>query len=126
MGTLSKANKPTVDRRFDIVPVSEWGCDVKLRSLTETEYHDFRDSTLSRAGKDVEVNARIMRACLLAACIVDPEDDKPFLTVDELMDRNARAIALLFRRAAQLNGMDDEDIADVLKNCERARPAVSP
>lgn len=121
----------TDDRRYEIVPVPEWGGSVRVRSLNEPEYHAYRDSVLVRAGREREVNEKTMRACLCAACVVDA-DGKPIFTVDDLTGgkdpskgKSAHAIALIWKCAAKLCGMDDDDIEDLLKNCETGPRAGS-
>ncbi len=129
MEPLTKDNAKRIvekdDRRYELVPIEEWGCTVCVRSLSEPEYHDFRDSTFKRGTKDREVNERIMRACLCAACIVDPTSKDPIFTVDELKSKSAHAISIIWRKAAQLCGMDDDDISEILKNCEAGQRAGS-
>ena len=121
----------TDDRRYRIIPVPEWGGSVRVRSLNEPEYHDYRDSVFTRAGKDREVNERTMRACLCAACIVDA-NGKPIFSVDDLTGgkdpskgKSAHAISLIWKVAAELCGMDDDDIEDILKNCDAGQHAGS-
>lgn len=119
------------DRRYEAIPVPEWGGNVRIRSLSEPEYHDYRDSVFTSAGKDREVNERTMRACLCAACVVDAEG-KPLFTVDDLTGgkdpskgKSAHAIALIWNVAAKLCGMDQDDIEDLLKNCGTGQAAGS-
>lgn len=129
MEKLTKSNADAVkakdDRRYETIPVEEWGVEVCIRSLTEPEYHEFRDATLTRAGKDRKVNEPIMRACLCAACIVDPETLQPIFTVDDLKGKSAHAISLIWNVAGKLCGMDDSEAEDILKNCETGRRAGS-
>ncbi len=117
------------DRRYEIVPVPEWAGEVRVRSLTEPEYHAYRDSVLTRAGKEREVNELTMRACLVAACVVD-ESGQTIFTVDDLTGgkdptkaKSAHAIAIIWKKAAQLCGLDEDDIGEILKNCETGQRA---
>lgn len=117
------------DRRYETIPIPEWGGEVRVRSLTEPEYHAYRDSVMMRAGKDREVNELTMRACLVAACVVDA-DGKTIFTVDDLTGgkdpskaKSAHAIAIIWKVAARLCGMDDDDIGEILKNCESGQRA---
>lgn len=117
----------TDDRRYEIIPVPEWDGSVRVRSLNEPEYHAYRDSVLMRAGREREVNEKIVRVCLVAACVVDA-DGKTILTVDDIMGgkdpskaKSAHAIAIIWKVAGRLCGIDEDDIAEILKNCERAQ-----
>lgn len=123
MELLTKENAKSIlardDRRFALVPVEEWGCIVRVRSLAEDELFDYRQSVLTGAGKDREVNQRIMRVNLCATCIVDA-DGSPLWTAADLSKKSAHAIELVWTAATKLCGMDQDHIDDLLKNCDAA------
>lgn len=125
MEPLKKANAnytaDCIDRRYEYIPVDEWGVVVTLRSLTEDEYHNFRDECI----KNSKVDERILRATLLSWCIVDPDDGSRLFSANQLAGKSSHALAVLFRVAARLCGMDDDDIGEILKNSASARPDVS-
>lgn len=132
MGLLTREQVVACDdRRYEVIPVPEWGGEVRVRSLTEPEYHAYRDSVMTRAGKDREVNERTMRACLVAACVVDEAGQTIFKVEDltggkdETKAKSAHAIALIWKLAARLCGMDDDDIGEILKNCAAGQRAGS-
>ena len=79
MPLLSKDDIQAVDdRKTETVAVPEWGGDVLVRSLTESEYDDLQDSFYSREGKAKSLTFRLraVRIGIAAACICD-ENRKP-------------------------------------------------
>jgi hypothetical protein len=96
--------------------VPEWGGEVWVRCLPSMEKDRF-DTRVSAGGK---VNLENFKARLVAYCLCD-EDGHP-LCVDPEKDaeslgrKSGPAITRLYRVAARLNRMRDEDIEDARKN----------
>lgn len=98
--------------------VVEWGGWVRIRTLTAVERDVFENEVVQRNGRDTRVNARNIRAKLVAATLVD-EEGKPLFTladVEALGQKSAKALDRIFARASELAGMRPEDVEELAAN----------
>jgi hypothetical protein len=123
--TLSKADiVSVVDIKTVEVEVPEWGGSVAVRELNGLERDAFEQSLMKvdAAGKRTPDLAN-MAAKLCAWCIVDGETGDRLFTdeyVHELANKNAQALARVFKVAQRINGMGAEAVEDAAKNSPAA------
>lgn len=124
MGLLSREQiLAATDRRFEDVPVPEWGGSVRVRSLTGAE-RDRWEAACQVGGK---FSIDRLREKLLAACIVSDEG-KPLFSEGDiglLAEKNAAALTRLFDVARRLNGIGAQDVEELTKNSETGLSAGS-
>jgi hypothetical protein len=113
------------ERRWDFVTLHD-GEQVKLRSITQRELREWRQSWKK---KDGTVDARKFAysdEALLALCIVD-EEDKPVFTLDDAFkgifdDWDTQDTGLLIEAASKLCRLTrdsvDEDVESAIKNSQ--------
>jgi hypothetical protein len=103
------------DRRFEIVPVPEWGGDVRLRSLTGAERDEFESATVQQVGGQQRVNTRNLRARLVALCAVDGDGLPLFDRSDviKLGSKSAAALERVFEAASRLCGLTEDDVKEL-------------
>jgi len=93
------------------VHVSEWKCDVYIRSLPLGELQAWELACLRSKGEGVED----YRTRYLAKCLVDA-DGKEVFTSDQLKRISGTVGARLFKIAQKHNDLDDKEIEDIGKN----------
>lgn len=113
------------DRQFESVPIPEWGVTIVMRSLSAAEKDVWEDSILKmktvgkgKKKKSVRrVDAKNLRAKLVAACaVVSADDVTPVFTeadLDALGAKNAVPVDRLFEAAQRLTGITEEDEEDL-------------
>jgi hypothetical protein len=110
---LAVQDLPTVE-----MEVPEWDCWVRVRTLTSGERDNFEAEITAVNGKNTRVNARNIRAKLVAATVVD-EEGRPLFglaDVEALSAKSAKALDRIFGRAAELAGMRDADVKELAEN----------
>lgn len=98
--------------------VPEWGCWVRVRTLTAGERDSFEAEITMGNGKNARVNARNIRAKMVAATVVD-EEGRPLFglaDVEALGQKSAKALDRIFGQAAALAGMRDADVQELAEN----------
>lgn len=98
--------------------VPEWGCWVRVRTLTAGERDNFEAEITMGNGKNARVNARNIRAKMVAATVVD-EEGRPLFglaDVEALGQKSAKALDRIFGQAAALAGMRDADVQELAEN----------
>ncbi|HUU97758.1 MAG TPA: hypothetical protein VM487_18640 [Phycisphaerae bacterium] len=109
----------TQDLPVEVVPVPEWGGEVRVRTLTGAERDEWEvECTRRRAGDRVDIRGVMARLVVRSAM---DEEGRPLFTVadvDALNRKSARAIGRLFKVAQRLSGLTDEDVQVVAKNSE--------
>lgn len=104
------------DRRYEIVPVSEWGGEVRVRSLTGRERDNFELSLSD--GKKGETKENF-RARLVALCAVDA-DGKPLFTnkqqVIMLGNKSVSALQRVFDKCNEMNGFSEQDVEELTED----------
>ncbi|MEV0237559.1 hypothetical protein [Nonomuraea sp. NPDC050786] len=101
------------------VSVPEWGGEVRVRTLTGRERDDFESESVTIKGNKREMKTNL-RARLVVKCAVD-ESGAPLFTPADVMklgQKSAPALERVFEAAAKLNGMTDEDVADLEGNSD--------
>ncbi len=110
---LSAQDLPTVE-----MEVPEWGGWVLVRSLTAGERDNFEAEITQMNGRNTRLNARNIRAKLVAAVVVDDEG-RPLFTlgdVEALGQKSAKALDRVFGKAAELAGMREADVQELAEN----------
>ena len=95
------------------VDVPEWGGVVEVRRLSAYERMAFRNTVISKAGDDVNVDTQRAQILLVAMAMSDP-----VMSEDELGAKAAVALDRVYRVAADLNGMTDKAVEEMVKNSE--------
>lgn len=104
------------DREIRALYVPQWKRTVWLRTLTAREADVFEVSCMGKKNSnDALINARA-RYAMLVCC---NEDGSPLFKAGSegrLGAKNAGALSLIWDEGRKLNGMTDEEKADMLKN----------
>lgn len=110
------------DRKYEDVPVPEWGGEVRIISLTGVGRDDFEASVVEDRGKDVKVNTRNLRAKLVAATATDESFNLLFTPdqVSALGEKNGAILDRLFTVAQRLAGMSKSDVEQMVGNSDAA------
>lgn len=112
------------------VAVPEWGVDakVRVRGMTGVERDEWEASNLERRGKRMVPNLANLRAKLITRCIVDDEGDRIFSEADAdlLGAKSAAAINRIYEVAAQLSGITDEDLEELVEDFGKTPGSGSP
>lgn len=103
------------DLKTEVVKVPEWGCELKVKTITGTDRDAWESSITNSAGK---VTTENIRAKLLVRCIVDDAGARLFTDADAdaLGGKSAAALDRLFTVARKLNGLTKEDVEELAKN----------
>lgn len=103
------------DLKSEDVAVTEWGGEVRVRTLTGTERDAFESSLVQDGGKRDLSN---LRARLLSLAIVDENGARLFSEADIplLGGKSAAALDRLFEVAQRLNGIGEKEQAALAKN----------
>lgn len=111
------------DLRSEIVPVPEWGGDVRVAALTGTE----RDRFETSFGDGKTKNLDNVRAKLVAKSIVDEDGQRIFSDADvvKLGLKNAAALDRVFDVAQRLSGLTKQDVDDLAGNSDAAPSGAS-
>lgn len=108
------------DRKFEVLPVPEWGGDVRLRTLTGRERDEFESSTVQTNKKGQQsANLVNIRARLVSLCIVDENDERIFPSKTDihlLGDKSAAALERVFSKCNEMNGLTNEDVEELAEN----------
>ena len=104
------------DREFVTVDVSEWGGQVRLRSITVKERDAYEASLFEQRGRDRKMNLDNARAKLIILCAVDGEGSRLFTKEDltALARKSAKPMDRLYDAARKLCGISDEDAEELV------------
>lgn len=105
---------------YEIVPVPEWGGDVRVRSLTGSERARITKATTVTDSKGTSIDFARMQALAIVAGCVD-EDGKQLFVADDVPALNAKSSKALFRLfqvITRLSGMDSEAEEAAAKNSD--------
>lgn len=111
------------DIKAEIVYVPEWGGDVLVQALTGTERDLLEQSTIEQRGRtNIRNNFGNFRAKVVALSCVDEDGTRLFSDSDvaALGRKSAGALQLVYNKAAELSGMTDRDVEDLVGNSENA------
>lgn len=106
------------DLPVEELEVPEWGCWVRIKTLTAAERDNFEAEIVQRNGRDTRMNLRNMRAKLVAATVVD-EEGRPLFTladVEALGQKSAKALDRIFTKAQELAGLREADVKELAEN----------
>lgn len=100
------------------VSVPEWGGDVLIRGLTGKQRDAFEASMMERRGKTMVPNTNNIRARLVAWACVDEEGQRLFNDGDitELGEHSAGVLDRVYKVAAKLSGLSDDDVEELEGN----------
>lgn len=106
------------DVKVEELEVPEWGGWVRVKALTAAERDMFEGDVVQRNGKDSRLNARNIRAKLVATAVVDEAGKNIFTVVDveALGQKSAKALDRIFAKASELAGMRDADVEELAAN----------
>jgi hypothetical protein len=109
------------------VAVPEWGGTLRVRVLTGTERDAVEASTLQGKGKSQSVNLSNFRAKLCARAIVDEQGKRLFSDEDiaALGKKSAGALSRVYNVAAELSGISEADVDELIKNSASGQSADS-
>ncbi|WP_436772071.1 hypothetical protein [Yinghuangia sp. YIM S09857] len=113
------------DRKWEDVPVPEWGGEVRLLGLTGTERDAYEASfiRLGPKGNPIGRNLKDIRAKLLVKCLVD-EDFERIYTDEETKDvgnKSGAVIDRLYDKAKVLSGISEDAAGAKAGNSERGQ-----
>lgn len=111
------------DSRTDTVQVPEWGGEVIVRNLSGTERDEFEASIMQQNKKGTLVmRLANARSKLVVAAAVDENGDQLFRDEDvhALGAKSAKALQRVYDAAAELSGLKDEDLEELVGNSDAA------
>lgn len=106
------------DLQSEEFPVPEWGVTVWIRSLPSGEFEGYLASMMDKDNKADRKKLAQSKAGLLVRCLYDANGDKIFNNgdIDVLAAKNAKVVARIYTKAAELNGASPEAVEDAEKN----------
>ena len=98
------------DLNCEDVHVPEWGGSVRVRTMTGKERQQFQKS----AHEDGEPAGDFMEL-LIVACTVDKDGNALFTSddVSALSEKSAAALERVFKAAAKLNGLTQDELDEI-------------
>jgi hypothetical protein len=105
------------DIKYQVVPVPEWGGDVRIRSMTGADRDAYEQWMISR-NTDSGVKLDNLRARMAAISIVGDDGERLFADDDiaALGKKSAAALGRVFDAVTALNVIAPADIEAVAKN----------
>ncbi|MER7963609.1 hypothetical protein [Streptomyces ardesiacus] len=104
------------DRKWEDVPVPEWGGTVRLLGMSGTERNAYQSSlvVLGPDGKPSRMNMADQLAKLVAKCLVGEDFERLFTDkeVKALGAKNGAVLERLGQVAQRLSGLRKEDVED--------------
>ena len=106
------------DQKIEEIEVPEWGGWLRVKSITAVERDVFEGEITRTNGKNRSINARNVRAKLVAATVVDEAGKNLFSLsdVEMLGQKSAKAMDRVFGKASELAGMREADIEELAAN----------
>jgi hypothetical protein len=106
------------DIESEIVKVPEWGGEVKVIGLTGIQRNEYEQSLVIRKGKDVSLNMKHAMSKLVMLSCVDENNEKIFSEgdIEILGTKSGKALSRIYKVAAKLSGLSDEDMDELTKN----------
>lgn len=107
------------DTEYEIVPVPQWGGEVKIKGLTGTEVDRYEQSVLRlRKGKQ-DLALQNATARLVAWCMVDENNSRLYQNEDEVKElgkKSGVALQRCFDVAAKLSGLRPGDVEAMVES----------
>ncbi|GHI91272.1 hypothetical protein [Streptomyces olivaceus] len=104
------------DRKWEDVPVPEWGGSVRLLGMSGTERNAYQSSlvVLGPEGKPSRMNMADQLAKLVGKCLVGEDFERLFTDkeVKALGAKNGAVLERLGKIAQRLSGLRKEDVED--------------
>lgn len=107
------------DRKVVEVDVPEWGGSVGIIVMSGKDRDSYESELLNRRDKNGEISeVKGLRSSLLSKGLVDEEGKALFdsKTITKLEDKNAAVLDRLFRKAMEVNAIDDGSMEEAEKN----------
>ncbi len=106
------------DLKSEIVPIPEWGGDVRVRMMTGTERDAFEASIFDSKGKDSKINLKNLRAKLIVLTTIGDDGKKIFTDADieNVGAKSAKALDRVFAVAQRINGIGQKEVDELTKN----------
>jgi hypothetical protein len=125
MALLSRAQIDGADdRKWEDVPVPEWGGDVRLLGLSGTARNAYEKSLvqLGPNGSVQRVNLENATARLISLCLVDENFDRLYTDkeIAELGAKNGAVLQRLHQVAQRLSGLGKKAVEEAEGNSEAA------
>lgn len=111
------------DRRYAVIPIEEWGGDVRLRSLTGAERDEFEASNTETKNGQSKPKFENFRARMCAMCIVDADGARLFTSRADIAMLGGKAVSALqkiFNKCQEMNGMSNEDVEELTEDFDPA------
>lgn len=112
------------DRKWEDVPVEEWGGEVRLLGLSGTERDAYQASLviLGSNGSVQRMNLADASAKLVAKCLVDEDFERLYTDkeVRELGAKNGKVLDRLHKKAQALSGLGKGAVEAAAGNSETA------
>lgn len=107
------------DFQYEDVPVPEWHGVVRVKGLTGTERDDYEGSVMQMTKKGrPKVDLANARAKLVQRAVIDEEGNLVFTDNDvaRLGKKSALALSRVYEKAAELSGLSDDDLEELVGN----------
>lgn len=104
------------DASYELVPVPEWGGEVRVRSLTGWERDQYESSiNIQQGGGKSKLNLLNARAKLAALVCVGDDGNRLFSDDDALAlgKKSAFALNRIFDVATKLSGLSESDVQEL-------------
>lgn len=102
--------------------------DFILKEMSGTDRDAYEQSIVRMNGQSATPNMANIRAKLVSKCLVDEAGELLFPTPKDVADLGhlpARVLSKLFDAAAEMNGLSDEAVEDLLGNSDAAQSGDS-
>jgi len=108
------------DLPMERMDVPEWGGFVYVRTLTGAERDAFEDASIKGRGRNRRFSLRNVCARLVVMAVCDERGRRVFRDGDaeRLGEKSAAALNRVYRVAARLSAISEEDIEDLAGNSE--------
>lgn len=105
------------DRQREKVDVPEWGISVFISTMSGAERDGFEAEIVTLRGKKTDLNLQNIRAKLVVRTLVDETGERIFFDSDaaELGKKSASVLSRLYEVAQRMNGLREEDVAELGK-----------
>lgn len=123
MALLTKEQiRDAEDRATEIVPVPEWGGDVKIMALSGAERDLWDTWRVAQTKLPAATKFRNTRAYLLVLSVVNDADEKLYshADIEWLGSKSGAAIDRIYERCFKLSKLGDADVEESVKNSEAA------
>lgn len=109
------------DAKRDSVEVPEWGGEVLVKGLSGKERDDYEASIMQQDKKgNLSMRLANARAKLVVAAAISEDGSRLFSNEDvaALGAKSAKALSRVYNTAAELSGLKDEDLEELVGNSE--------